>query len=146
SDRLGYDSCAVLRLEGGHLVLEASTGRFPEHLKGRRIGIGSGITGQCARQRRIINVGDVRTHPDYIPSGIEGVRSEVACPLLFQEQLLGVFVIASLEENAFDEEDVRLLSILGAQAAVGIHNARTYAEAEQKALTDALTGLYNYRY
>ena len=57
-----------------------------------------------------------------------------------------MLTVESRNENAFGEEDVRLLSILSLQVAVGMRNARMYAEIERLAITDPLTGLYNYRY
>ena len=61
-------------------------------------------------------------------------------------ELLGVLTVESKNENAFNEDDIRLLSILSLQVAVGMRNARMYAEIEKMAVTDPLTGLYNYRY
>jgi diguanylate cyclase (GGDEF)-like protein len=145
-ERLHYDSCALLEVEEGHLRLKAATGEFPADLPGLEIPIGEGITGECAREKRCVNVGDVRRHPGYIASGIEDVRSEIAAPILFEGVLLGVLTVESRTENAFDHDDERLLSIVSAQVAVGIHNARMYAAVEEMAVTDALTGLHNYRY
>jgi diguanylate cyclase (GGDEF)-like protein len=144
--RLHHDSCAILRVDGSHLVLEASTGGYAQDLVGMRIPFGQGITGRCAVEQRVINVGDVRSDPGYITSGVEGVRSEIAAPIVFDGQLHGVLTIENGAENAFDDDDVRLLSTLGAQVAVGLHQASMFAEAERMAVTDALTGLYNYRY
>lgn len=145
-ERLHFHSCAILLREDDDLVMRAATGQFPLTLIGTKIPIDRGITGQCARERRIVNVGDVQQDPSYIASGIEEVRSEIAAPVIFRDRLLGVLTVESQARDAFDEDDARLLSILSAQVAVGIHNARTYAEAEAQAVTDALTGLYNYRY
>ena len=49
--------------------------------------------------------------------------------------------VESRNENAFSEDDIRLLSILSLQVAVGMRNARMYAEIEKLAITDPLTGL-----
>jgi diguanylate cyclase (GGDEF)-like protein len=144
--RLHHDSCAILRVDGSELVLEASTGGYAQDLVGMRIKFGQGITGRCAVEKKVINVGDVRSDPGYITSGVEGARSEIAAPILFEGQLHGVLTIESGAENTFDDDDVRLLSTLGAQVAVGLHQAQMFAEAERMAVTDALTGLYNYRY
>jgi diguanylate cyclase (GGDEF)-like protein len=145
-ERLHHDSCAILLADGDRLVLEVVTGEFPTDLVGLRIPIGEGVTGVCALEKRCVNVGDVRRHPAYIPSGIADARSEIASPILFEGGLLGVLTIESKTENAFDDDDARLLSILSAQVAVGIHNARLYDAVEEMAVTDALTGLHNYRY
>ncbi len=94
----------------------------------------------------MINVADVRLDAEYIPSGIQDIRSEIACPVIAGDKLLGVLTVESRDINAFGEDDVRLLSILALQVAVGMRNARLYAEIEKLAVTDPLTGLYNYRY
>jgi diguanylate cyclase (GGDEF)-like protein len=144
--RLHYDTCAILEVSGDHLVFKASSDEFPKELIGLNIPIGKGITGRCALEKRVINVGDVRLDPDYIPSGILDIRSEIACPVIFAGSLLGVLTVESKNENAFSKDDIRLLSILSLQVAVGMRNARMYAEIEKMAITDPLTGLYNYRY
>jgi diguanylate cyclase (GGDEF)-like protein len=144
--RLHHDSCAILRVDGDHLVLEACTGGYTPDLVGLEVPFGRGITGRCAVERRVINVGDVRSDPGYIASCIAGARSEIAAPILFEGQLLGVLTIESSAQDAFDRDDVRLLSTLSAQVAVGLHQAHMFAETERLAVTDALTGLYNYRY
>jgi diguanylate cyclase (GGDEF)-like protein len=144
--RLHYDSCAILEVQDGHLVFMASSGDFPQELVGFKIAFGQGITGRCVQERRVINVGDVRRDPEYIASGIAGIRSEIACPVLADGELLGVLTVESRNEDAFGADDVRLLSILSLQVAVGIRNARLYAEIEKLSVTDPLTGLYNFRY
>ncbi|MCX6555229.1 MAG: sensor domain-containing diguanylate cyclase [Candidatus Aminicenantes bacterium] len=144
--RLHYDTCAILEVSDDHLVFKASSGDFPETLVSLKIPIGKGITGRCAVEKRVVNVGDVRLEADYVPSGIQDIRSEIACPVISEEKLLGVITIESRNVNAFGEDDVRLLSILSLQVAVGMRNARMYAEMEKMAVTDQLTGLYNYRY
>jgi diguanylate cyclase (GGDEF)-like protein len=144
--RLHHNSCAILRVDNQHLVLEASTGEYVQEPVGMRIPLGQGITGRCAVENRVVNVGNVRSDAGYITSSVEDARSEIAVPIRFEEELLGVLTIESGAEDAFDDDDVRLLSTLGAQVAVCIHQARLFAESERMALTDGLTGLYNYRY
>ncbi|GEM_PF-1155336 len=144
--RLHYDTCAILEAREGQLVFVASSEEFPKELIGMKIPLGRGVTGRCALERRMVNIGDVRLDPDYITSGIEGIRSEIAFPVISDGELLGVLTLESRSENAFAENDVRLLSILSLQVAVGMRNARMYAEIEKLSVTDPLTGLYNYRY
>ena len=144
--RLHHESCAILRVDGDRLVLEASTGGLAHEPVGMEIGFGEGITGRCAVEKQVINVGNVRADAGYIPSGAEGARSEIAVPICFGDELLGVLTIESAAENAFDDDDIRLLSTLGAHVAVCLHQARAFAESERMAVTDGLTGLYNYRY
>lgn len=144
--QLHYDTCAILEVDGDQLVFKASNGDFPEMLVGLKIPLGKGITGRCALEKKVVNVGDVRLEPEYIPSGIQDIRSEIACPIISDGNVLGVLTVESRNVNAFGDDDIRLLSILALQVAVGMKNARMYAEIEKLAVTDPLTGLYNYRY
>jgi diguanylate cyclase (GGDEF)-like protein len=143
---LHYDSAAIFLKQGEHLVLKAITKEFPPEMIGLKIPIGQGVTGRCAREEKVINIGDIPNYSDYIPSGIEGIQSEIASPLLFENKLAGVLTIESKRKNSFDTDDIRLLTILCSQIAVAIRNANLYAELERLAITDPLTGLYNYRY
>ncbi len=144
--RLHYATCAILEVSGDHLVFKASSEEFPKELIGLQIPIGKGITGRCALKKKVVNVGDIRRDPDYIRSGIQDIRSEIACPVISAGELLGVLTVESKNEDAFGADDIRLLSILSLQVAVGMRNARMYAEIERLAITDPLTGLYNFRY
>jgi diguanylate cyclase (GGDEF)-like protein len=144
--RLHFDSCAILEMSDGRLVFKASCGEFPGGLLGFEIPLGKGITGRCAQEMRMVNVGDVRRDPGYIPSGIADIRSEIACPVISGGKLLGVLTVESRKVNAFSEDDIRLLNILSSQVAVAMSNVRMYAEIEKLAITDPLTGLYNFRY
>ena len=142
---LHLDSCAIFLAAGEDLVLKAVTREFPRETIGLKIPIGKGVTGRCAAGKKTVNIGNVPEYPGYIPSGIAGIQSEIASPILFENRLLGVLTVESKRLLAFDEDDIRLLSILGSQIAVAIHNSRLYAELEEMAVTDPLTGLYNQR-
>lgn len=72
--------------------------------------------------------------------------SIMAVPLRYGEQTLAVLVLAHQERKAFDRRNQETLQILASQAAIGLHNARKFAESTEQSLIDPLTGLYNYRY
>lgn len=64
-------------------------------------------------------------------------RSEMALPLVRAgKQIIGVLDVQSTEQNAFGQEDIRVLNILAEQVAIAIDNARLY-EDTQKALLEA---------
>ena len=67
--RLHYATCAILEVSGDHLVFKASSEEFPKELVGLQIPFGKGITGRCALERKVINVGDVRLRPGVYPLG-----------------------------------------------------------------------------
>ena len=67
-------------------------------------------------------------------------------PLSSQGILLGVLAAAAADRRSFDSDQARIMSRLGAQAAVAIENARLHADVEALSLTDPLTGLPNRRH
>lgn len=64
-------------------------------------------------------------------------RSEIALPLLRQgREIMGILDVQSREPNAFNQEDVRILSTLADQVAIAIENARLF-EQTQSAIQEA---------
>jgi diguanylate cyclase (GGDEF)-like protein len=69
---------------------------------------------------------------------------ELAVPLLAGGRALGALELRLGE--ALREDDVKILELLAAAAAVALQNAHLYQETQRLATTDALTGLSNYRH
>jgi len=76
----------------------------------------------------------------------QGAQSLVFLPLLVQGETIGSLCIASRHPNAYSQSQVQLLSQLASRIAMSIENARLYAQAEQRARVDELTGLWNRRH
>jgi adenylate cyclase len=67
---------------------------------------------------------------------MQGIRSSMAVPLIYSDQLLGVMVLDSqVAANAFTEKDLQLTQALANQAAVAIQNSLYAAKIEREALT-----------
>jgi GAF domain-containing protein len=113
------------------LLLEASSG-YDEETLGLQIQIGQGITGWVAEKREPLLVNDVLNDPRYI-TGNENVRSELAVPLTYREELIGVLNIESDELNAFDEHDQDILGTLAGSLSAIIVNARLFEETQRLA-------------
>src|SRR4029079_5956301 len=95
-----------------------------------RISLGDGLVGTAAQERRPIVVDDVRTDPRYIEA-VKAARSELAVPLISKNKVVGVLDIESPEVGYFNDEQVRLLSLLASQLAIAIENAKLY-ESERR--------------
>ena len=96
---------------------------------------GHGVVGACADQRRGLIVND------YAESGVAlqrwldlGVRRAMACPLIFQDRLLGVIAMNRAGDHAaaFLDDDLAVLESFAARAAIALENARLYAEARER--------------
>ena len=75
----------------------------------------------------------------------QGVRSIVYLPLMAKGKTIGSLIIASRQPNAYNQRHIMLLEQLASQIAMPVENSRLYAEAEEKARVDELTGLLNRR-
>ena len=69
----------------------------------------------------------------------------VGVPLILRDQTIGVLSVQAAEINAYQPDQIRFLETIATQAAVAIENARLYAQVQQSAITDALTGVFNRR-
>ena len=75
----------------------------------------------------------------------QGIRSIVYLPLIAKGKAIGSLIVASRQPNAYSQRHIMLLEQLASQIAMPVENSRLYAEAEEKARVDELTGLLNRR-
>jgi diguanylate cyclase (GGDEF)-like protein len=104
-----------------------------------------GLTYTTARRGELIKVDDIQDHPLFETAPKSWQGSIIGLPLKFGDRIVGVMTLAHPETNAFSEDEIRFLRLLGDQAAVAIENARLHNLVDQQAHTDTLTGLPNRR-
>lgn len=140
----GFLTAAILLLdeERKELVAKASRG----YSKEIRLPYCKGIAWRAMLKRDMVHVPDISQEPEYIPSGNDLCVTEVAIPLFVTDKAIGVLDIESSEERPIQQHDLNMLQSLAAQVALTIVHAQHVAKIEKQAVTDALTGLYNYRY
>lgn len=80
-----------------------------------------------------------------MPFKTEDVHSVVAIPMIYEADLLGLFVMLSGQADFLDSFQRELLVVMCNQASMSIANAKLHAEIEKLAMTDGLTGLFNHR-
>jgi diguanylate cyclase (GGDEF)-like protein len=72
-------------------------------------------------------------------------QSVLIVPLKIGSKLIGVLSAQSYQPYAYSESDLEMLELLGANAAIALENARLFAEVQELAITDPVTGLFNRR-
>src|SRR6266566_2490734 len=92
-----------------------------------RVAASEGIVGAAATLREPVLAPDVSVDPRYLMVNPE-TRSEVAIPMIHKGKIVGVLDLESAQLNAFNEEHVQTLSILAANLAVSLENARLYEQ------------------
>jgi len=135
---LGGDRATILltNREKNSLEVKASTG-YAEDIAKVEIPIGSGITGWVAAHKRPLRVKNVSEDPRYILVS-SNTRSELAIPLVFRNELLGVLNVESELIDAYTENDEEMLGTLGGSLAAIIANARLLEQIRVQADRDRL--------
>lgn len=80
-----------------------------------------------------VSINETSAHPlwEPLPETIH-VRSWIAAPLIRGETVIGLLMLEHTIPNAYDEEASDLLSGIAAQAAVALHNARLFQQAQSR--------------
>lgn len=76
---------------------------------------------------------------------LEDLGSMLVLPLIVGDKPIGTFVVAHRRPNQFAAERREMLEVVANQVAVTLQNASLYAQMEEMATTDGLTGLANHR-
>jgi diguanylate cyclase (GGDEF)-like protein len=97
-----------------------------------RLGVGEGITGIAALKKEPIYVRDVSADPRYVCSA-KATRSELAIPLMVQDEVVGVLDCQSDHLDHFDQDTIHLLTLFSTQASMALQNARLYSLEQQRA-------------
>ena len=131
----GYQHVVILAMdkERGELQFKAGHGtRMNEIPRDLRLKLKEGIIGHAAFFSETLVTGDVDADPRYVVKGIRTTKSELAIPVLFRGDLIGVLDIQSEAKDAFTRNDVTLLEMLTDILATAIVNARTFTESKER--------------
>jgi len=118
-----------------NLIIGASIGYSEEDIAEINIPFGSGITGWVARNKKPLRIDDAPSDSRYYAVSAN-TRSELAIPLIFRNELLGVLNVESEQEAAYDEHDEEILGTLAGSLAAIIANARLLQQVRQRAERD----------
>jgi diguanylate cyclase (GGDEF)-like protein/PAS domain S-box-containing protein len=138
---LQFGLCSLDMVEGDRLIVKAtSAGLAPEASVAASLSE-ENLATTTLHTRRTIVFGRPEEVPTARPTRT-GFQSGISAPI----GNVGVFQVASEEENAFTAEDVRLLELLLGHTAQAIARIRLEEELVTLANRDPLTGVYNRRY
>jgi GAF domain/Adenylate and Guanylate cyclase catalytic domain len=132
------DSCFIHLREGDRFHMRANFGQSPEvveYVRGHpdRPGPHS-CTGRVAMTKRPVHIPDVYADPDYTYPGVEigGYRTLLGLPVLFDDDLFGVFGLARNEVRPFADREIELMATFAAQSAIAIANAKLFETVERQ--------------
>jgi signal transduction histidine kinase/sensor domain CHASE-containing protein len=100
-----------------------------------RFALGEGIIGTVAQRRTGLLVNDYQRSPYKRAPFAErfGVTAVIAEPLIYRDRLVGAIALDNQGSmQIFRQEDREILALFAGQAAIAIHNARLFAESQER--------------
>ncbi|MGC8927487.1 MAG: HD domain-containing phosphohydrolase [Myxococcota bacterium] len=121
---LNLDNCAVLLFDSkeGVLRISRAIGYDENIINTFKVKPGVGISGWVFEHKEGVVISNVQKDPRYI-KGVSGAISEMAVPLIVDDNVIGVLDAESKRENAFLDEDFMMFKIFASNVAVAIRNA-----------------------
>ncbi|MDH5656198.1 MAG: SpoIIE family protein phosphatase [Spirochaetia bacterium] len=121
-----------------NLIFDIALGQRGGILAARRVPVGQGIAGLCAKDQSPIIVNDAQSdervmHEFDRESGYV-TRNLLAVPMLALDKFVGVLeVVNTMDNRNFSNMDVRLLSYLSNMAGISLYNRKLYNELKLRA-------------
>jgi signal transduction histidine kinase len=118
--------------DGSGLTLAATNGLDQEAVGVARLAMGQGITGIAAQTRSTLVSPDVHSDPRFAwIRGVDQARftSMVSVPLVWDEQVIGVLNVQTVEPREWDPASLRFLETLAGLLAALVEKSRLHAEA-----------------
>ena len=135
---LYYTQIYLVDSSGRSLVLRAGTGEAGGKLvsRGHRLEISSAsLNGRAASDRHPILVADTQTSANFLPNPLLPLtRSELAVPLIANNEVVGVLDMQSEKPERFSEANLAAFQVLAGQLAIAIQNAALFNQAEESQL------------
>lgn len=139
---LSFSMCTLDIVDGDMLVPKATSSEVPVGASHEGELDSGGLAAETFRTGETTVFGSLAEVPQAIPSSA-ALRSGISARIGID---IGVFQVASEEQNAFEDEDVRMLELLLGHASEAINRIRLTEQLQEQALRDPLTGVYNRRH
>lgn len=138
--QLGFHPVTIWSIENDEIVNEASSVADLE--RGTIcLSLNDGLLGKAVQSRQVVVANDVEHHPDYrrtidspqLDEIVAGTQAEIAIPLLFDDELLGVLDVQSQRVGGFSAHEQTLLLALSNEVAAAIGKAKKNAIQQEQA-------------
>jgi GAF domain-containing protein len=133
TELMGAASGTIIRVDRvtGMLHIEAERGLGEAVKSAVRLRLGEGVTGWVAKEGKPLLVPDVRKDTRYVEAS-SAVMSEMAVPVKWGAEVVGVINLDHHEVAGFSEEDLELLTAFGHVAAVALRHAHAIDDGPGK--------------
>lgn len=147
-----YDSAAVLLLEGKVVRCKRQRGYdqlgLAEWMQEFEVPLNElASLSKIVESGRPYIVSDTYTDPNWtVIAKSRHIRSWIGAPIHIRGTLIGFLALDKLEPGFYTDPMADRLVAFASQAGMAMDNARLYAEQQQLAVTDSMTGLSNRRH
>jgi signal transduction histidine kinase len=124
-------SLLLIDKEAGTLRPAATHGASEEYLAQPDREVASSLTGEVIQTGRPLHIIDVRQETQYRVAELarrEGLCTLLSVPLRTKTAVIGVLNVYTAEPRCFDDNDIRLLTLLASQSAIAIENATLHRD------------------
>jgi two-component system, NtrC family, sensor kinase len=93
------------------------------------------ISGRVALERRAVHIPDILQDPQFTyreATKLSGARTMLGIPLLREDTLVGIFVVARGHVEPFTSKEIELVTTFADQAVIAIENARLFEELRDR--------------
>lgn len=134
----------LILLASGKLVPQATTGSAPQLLDAKQQELGDGPCIEAARKQTMIVVsdtGDDTRWPEFSAEAqAREVRSLLCAPLWASDRCMGSLTLYSQRPAAFSQQDVQLIELFAALAALALAEAQRTSQLREAITTRDLIG------
>jgi GAF domain-containing protein len=136
---LGGDQISILLADRENKMLEVKSAMgYPDgEVYSVKIPFNTGVTGWVATHRQPLRINDVTKDARYISIN-NRIRSEMAIPLIYRNEVLGVLNVESMQPDAYSENDEEMLGTLGGSLAAIIAHSRLLEQFRQQVEFDQM--------
>jgi len=84
---------------------------------------------------------------DRTPEDLNDIIEPIEVPVTYRNSVIGMLAVEDYSRGrAWEDEEMLMVKTVSDQLAVAISHARLFRRVQTQAMTDSLTGLYNFRY
>ena len=135
-----YDAMAIFMPQGNTLATIYTAGELKAAVS-PEVRAGEGLIGWVAQHKQSIVNGNPAVEREFGANGRSVFGSALAVPLRLSSGLPGVLAYYRVARDAFNANDLRILTSVAARVGTAIENAMKVRELQERANMDVVTGL-----
>ena len=150
---LGFQHSMILLIDDDKASLSVlATHGYDQKGVGAKVQVGMGVIGMVAKRKKLMRMANLGLQRSYMQAvrqetsqttnvklqdavqlpGLADVESQVAIPMMLEDELVGVISVESPTVNIFDQADELFIGILATQAAIALQHARLFQREQMR--------------